>query len=219
VGIILSKISSLGRLRYSFFPNANEMSEIRQKTVSDAELAHEWEEIQQAKKDPKSFKALYDKYFGAVFRFVIKRTADENLTSELCSLVFYKALSQLNFYQYRGVPFSSWLFRIALNEIGQYYRLTNKNRVVSLDDTNLNSIGQETELNYEERYRPALLESLDELNENDLVVIEMRFFEQRPFKEIAEILNITEGNAKMKTYRILEKLKQKLLTKVGPLEF
>jgi RNA polymerase sigma-70 factor (ECF subfamily) len=39
----------------------------------------------------------------------------------------------------------------------------------------------------------------------------MRFFEQRPFKEIAEIAGITESNAKVRTYRILERLKKKML--------
>jgi RNA polymerase sigma-70 factor (ECF subfamily) len=38
----------------------------------------------------------------------------------------------------------------------------------------------------------------------------MRYFEKRPFKEIAEILDITENNAKVKVYRILEKLKVKI---------
>ena len=47
-----------------------------------------------------------------------------------------------------------------------------------------------------------------ELPEDELQLIEMRFFEKRSFKEIGEILEITENNAKVKTYRILEKLKK-----------
>ncbi|MEO1712127.1 MAG: sigma factor-like helix-turn-helix DNA-binding protein [Bacteroidota bacterium] len=39
----------------------------------------------------------------------------------------------------------------------------------------------------------------------------MRFFEKRPFKEIADILGITESNAKVRTYRILDRLKKKIL--------
>jgi RNA polymerase sigma-70 factor (ECF subfamily) len=55
---------------------------------------------------------------------------------------------------------------------------------------------------------------MQQLKEKDMEIIEMRFFEERPFKEIAEILNITESNAKVKTYRILEKMK-KLMKKNG----
>ena len=61
-----------------------------------------------------------------------------------------------------------------------------------------------------ELHRNQLIQLLDDLKETDLQLIELRFFEQRPFKEIAEILDITESNAKVKTYRILERLKKKL---------
>ena len=44
-------------------------------------------------------------------------------------------------------------------------------------------------------------------------LIEMRFFEERPFKEIAEIMNKKESAIKMKVYRILEKLKVSLQKK------
>ena len=43
---------------------------------------------------------------------------------------------------------------------------------------------------------------------NDLLLVEMRYFEQRPFKEVAEIMGITENNAKVKLYRALDRLKK-----------
>jgi len=59
-----------------------------------------------------------------------------------------------------------------------------------------------------EKMRQLLLNSLEDLRENDLQIIEMRFFEQRPFKEIAEILEISESNAKVRTYRVIDRLKK-----------
>ena len=55
---------------------------------------------------------------------------------------------------------------------------------------------------------------IKELPEDELQLIELRFFEKRAFKEIAEILNLTETNAKVKLYRILERVK-KTLTKTS----
>ncbi|MGB1032673.1 MAG: RNA polymerase sigma factor, partial [Flavobacteriales bacterium] len=52
-----------------------------------------------------------------------------------------------------------------------------------------------------------LAKKLTQLSSADFLLIEMRFFEKRPFKEIAEILEITENNAKVKTYRALDRLK------------
>ncbi len=46
------------------------------------------------------------------------------------------------------------------------------------------------------------------LKEDQLQLIEMRFFEKRSFREIGEIVGLTENNAKVKTFRALIKLKQ-----------
>jgi RNA polymerase sigma-70 factor (ECF subfamily) len=54
---------------------------------------------------------------------------------------------------------------------------------------------------------------IKQLPEDDLQMVEMRFFEKRAFKEIAEILNITENNAKVRMYRILERLKKTIVTR------
>ena len=54
---------------------------------------------------------------------------------------------------------------------------------------------------------------INELEASHLDIIELRFFQQMSFKEISEIYNISEANAKMRTYRILEKLKSNWGTK------
>jgi RNA polymerase sigma-70 factor, ECF subfamily len=54
---------------------------------------------------------------------------------------------------------------------------------------------------------PVLLESLEP---KDLELIEMRFFEAKSFKEAADILGITENNAKTRTYRLLEKMRKEV---------
>lgn len=62
---------------------------------------------------------------------------------------------------------------------------------------------EENEIN-----KKRLLKAISELKEADVQLIEMRFFEQRAYKEMGEILAITENNAKVKTFRALDKLKQ-----------
>ena len=48
---------------------------------------------------------------------------------------------------------------------------------------------------------------LSQLNENELQCIVLRFFEKKSFKEIGFAMGLTEVNAKVRTYRILKKLK------------
>jgi RNA polymerase sigma-70 factor (ECF subfamily) len=180
------------------------------KTVSEEAIQLEWQEIQAAQEDPAMFRPLYNRYYEPIFRFIFQRTADETLTADLCSQVFLKAMQRLRNYEFRGVPFSAWLYRIAMNEAAQHFRRRKKNRVVSIEDADLFEMMEEMEEGISEQEKWRLVDALDSLKEKDLELIEMRFFEHRPFKEIAEITGLTEGNAKVKTYRILDRLKKKL---------
>lgn len=183
-------------------------------TVSQETMQAEWLEIQAAQQDSLHFRPLYERYFEPIFRFIHRRTADEHLAADITSQVFLKALQRLENYSFRGVPFSAWLFRIAGNEVAQHYRQAKKNRVVGIDDANLTELLEEMEELDNEKLRILLIQSLDELRDKELEIVELRFFEQRPFKEIAAILNITESNAKVRTYRVLERLKKRILDKV-----
>ena len=51
-----------------------------------------------------------------------------------------------------------------------------------------------------------LVEMLNGLSESELELIELRFFQEMSFKEIAEIYSVSEATAKMRTYRILERI-------------
>lgn len=187
------------------------------KTVSADAMQEEWALIRAAQQNPAAFRPIYDQYFETIFRFIYRRTADQNLSADICSQVFLKALQKLKAYQFKGVPFSAWLYRIASNEVAQHYRDSKKNRVVSIEQTNLGSLVEEIEVNNQEALSHAMIQAIDQLKPDALQLIEMRFFEQRPFKEIADILGLTESNAKVKTYRILERLKKTILqiTKEG----
>jgi len=85
--------------------------EYHNKTVSNEAMQSEWLEIQEAQVSPAKFRPLYDRYYEAIFRFVYRRTADESLSADICAQVFLKALQRIQKYQFKGVPFSAWLYR------------------------------------------------------------------------------------------------------------
>lgn len=180
------------------------------KSVSVEHMQEEWLEVQAAQRDPARFRPLYNRYYEPIFRFIFRRTNQEELTADICSQVFLKALQRLKSYSYKGVPFSAWLYRIASNEVAQHYRATQKNRVVSIEDSSFSDMIDELDEQNTEGLRQQLLATLDTLKDGDLQLIELRFFEQRSFREVAEITGITENNAKVRTYRILERMKKKL---------
>ncbi|MBR9923048.1 MAG: sigma-70 family RNA polymerase sigma factor [Bacteroidetes bacterium] len=186
------------------------------KTISDDALQKEWLEIQAAQADRSAFRPLYDRYFEPLYRYIYRRTGDKTLADDLCSQVFLKAMQRLDKYVFKGVPFSAWLYRIAGNEVAQHFRNTSKNRVVTLEDDALIHMTEETDTEDLGLLRDALIDSLDQIREQDLEIIELRYFEKRPFKEIATILDITESNAKIRTYRVLERIKKRILQKRKP---
>ena len=186
------------------------MSE-NQRTVTRTEMEAEWVEIQAAQRDAARFRPLYERYYEQIFRFVHRRVDREALAAEICSDIFLKAMQKIGSYTFRGVPFSAWLYRIASNEVTQHFRRNAKNRTISTDDVSLGHLAEETAPEENPQRREKLLQCLDGLREKDLQLVEMRFFEQRPFKEIADILDITESNAKVRTYRVLDRLKKRMI--------
>ena len=168
--------------------------------------------IEAAKQNPENFGPLYDKYYKQIFGYVYQRMDCKDTAFDLTAQVFLKALTNIEKYEYKGVPFASWLYRIAQSEVMQLFRTQKKLRTVNADISDLRNICEEVEEEYMEQYKNVLMKIIKDLPEDDLQLVEMRFFEKRQFKEIAEILNLTETNAKVKLYRI-QKKKKKTLTK------
>lgn len=165
-------------------------------------------QVEAAQKNPERFNVLYDKYYKQIFLFVFRRIGSEELTADITSHVFLIALSNIKKYKSRGVPFSAWLFRIAVNGVNEYFRKSKKERTISIEEAEIDQILQEPHLNmHNNEDEKLLLKALSHLNAYDIQFIEMRFFEKRPFAEIADILDMTENNAKTKMYRLLDKLK------------
>ena len=168
--------------------------------------------ILKSQADPEAFRPLYEKYFKRIFLFVHHRVGEKALTADITSQVFLKSLVNINKFSFRGLPFSAWLFRIALNECNDFFRKNKRHRLVTMEegmvDHLYDELTAETRL---EDLRQRLPEILQRLSVNELQIIELRFFEQRPFKEVADILGITETYAKVKVYRILDKMKKLFL--------
>jgi RNA polymerase sigma-70 factor (ECF subfamily) len=187
---------------------------VQEKSSKQNESQDEEFLIRRSQADPEAFRPLYEKYFKRIFLFVLHRVGDRATAGDLTSQVFLKALLHIKRFTFRGLPFSAWLFRIALNECNDYFRKNKRYRIVTLEDANVGHLYEElTADKHLEDLREHLPWILQKLTVDELQIIELRFFEQRPFKEVADIIGITETYAKVRVYRILEKMKKLFLTK------
>ncbi|MEL6654501.1 MAG: sigma-70 family RNA polymerase sigma factor, partial [Bacteroidota bacterium] len=93
-------------------------------------------------------------------------------------------------------------------EVNQHFREVKSKRAISMQSSDIADIMEEVEELPKEDNIQQMLASLQLLRPDELQMIELRFFEKLPFKEIAEIYNITENNAKVRMYRLLGKMKK-----------
>jgi len=178
-----------------------------EKQITDEEVL-----IKAAMKEARDFKPLYDKYFLMIFKYVIKRVCDESDAGEITAIVFSKALANLGKYEFRGVPFGAWLFRIAHNEVIKLLKENSSKRVVRMTTEQLGIMVEEADESNNEEKVKLMIEALKQLPQPEIDLIELRFFEQRSFKEMGNILDLTENNARVKTHRVIKKL-QNIITK------
>jgi RNA polymerase sigma-70 factor (ECF subfamily) len=169
-------------------------------------LTEEYECIIKAQRDAKQFEPLYDKHYVSIWKFIYSRVEDKKDVADLVSNVFASALFNIKKYIPMGYPFSCWLYKIANNEINRYYQLSNKTRLVSIESSGVKQMAAETGKEFSE-FNQVLAVALKYLNLAEMELIQLRFFDDKSFAEIANILDITENNAKVKTYRVLDKLK------------
>lgn len=175
----------------------------------------EKKQIERAKKNAEAFGKLYDKYYSQIFGYILKRVANLEIAQDVTSETFLKALRNLWQFRWRNVPFSCWLYRIANNEIVNYFRkrkggwvsLEKISEPMSSSNPQVEFLEAEDEL---KKHRDFLMaqEKISKLDIKYQEVISLRFFEQKQIKEIAEILGKKEGTIKSLLHRGLEKLKE-----------
>lgn len=183
------------------------VSSIYHKSKDDIKL--ELTQIKKAQNDPGEFAPIYNRYYNEIFIYISRRIDDHDMVADITSKTFTNCLSSLHKFKYMGVPFSAWLYKIAINEVRQFFRYRkNYPRTVCITEADFTDIIQETvdESAYDDAFE-VVPKLLSQLNENELQCIELRFFEKKSFKEIGFMMGLTEVNAKVRTYRILKKLK------------
>jgi len=178
--------------------------------LTKQELLKEYELIKRAQRDKNAFAPLYEKYFVFVFRFVYKRVGDKDLTNDLTSQTFVNAMMHIQKFEFRGVSLSPWLIRIAINEVNKHFRTARKQHHVSIDENQMAQLSDDVDLAHHHASMEQLVEALNELDDNDQQLIELRYFEQLSFKEMSVMYNASEAALKMKVYRLLDRMKKRL---------
>lgn len=161
--------------------------------------------------DDKQLKILFDEivneHKGILFKVARTYCKEDAERQDLVQEILVQVWQSLHRYK-EGYKLTTWLYRVALNVAISFYRkAATREKQLSHIYNPYHPANEPSYLEKEEKL--ALLEKfIDELNELDKALI-LLYLEQKAYKEIAEILGITETNVATKLSRIKVALKQK----------
>jgi len=162
------------------------------------------------KNDPDAFTQIYEEHFDKIYRYVFMRVRTRMEAEDLTQQVFLNALQSISSYKWKGVPFISWLFRIAHNQVIDHHRKVSKVQTTSLevpmastDPDPVDIVEKEIDV---ERVKKAMVGLTDLQRE----VISLRFAGELSTAEAAKVMGKKEGAVKALQHSALAALKRAL---------
>ena len=178
------------------------------------DLHEEQQLVEDAKNNAESFGRLYDYYFPKVYAFVAAKVNGHDDAEDLVSDIFMKVLENLPRYEWRGLPFGAWVFRIARNVLNDYYQKHNRTKVTDIEEAYGVSEPEEKASPHKNAIREELAGKvktvLKDLSEKELTVIQLKFYSELSNREITHVTGLSESNVAVILYRTLQKIKPDL---------
>ena len=174
--------------------------------------------VRRAGTDPRAFGELYDRYYPRILGYVFRITGDYSIACDITSETFLKAWIKIGTFKWRGISISSWFFKIASNELNQYFRKKAYTPHTLLDQSLAGLTAFATGRGGQEPDPGARLEQMEEyrnihamlntLSPDYRKVIALRYFEELSIRQISEILGKREGTIRSLLFRGLGKMKR-----------
>jgi RNA polymerase sigma factor (sigma-70 family) len=162
--------------------------------------------------DPNAFTELYRRHAEDILRYFARRTLDPEAAAELTAETFAAALATRANYTDMGVNGVAWLYGIARNQLGRFFRTQ---RVSAASRRRLGMPERELPAEDYERIedlvdfapiRHAIVEALDTISADQREALQLHVIEGLPYPAVATRLSCTEDNARQRVSRGLRKL-------------
>ncbi len=174
------------------------------------------------KKDQQYFAVLVDRYVPKLTRYIKRRSAATAADIEdLLQNIFIKVYRNINEYD-TSLLFSSWIYRITHNEMIDWYRREKRRSTLSLDDEAHDIISKlmvdedlTTQFSNAEQ-KQYIINTLNTLDEKYKEILLLRFFEDKSYEEIADILKIPAGTVAVRINRAKKQLQKRIQKQLPP---
>lgn len=165
-------------------------------------------------RDEVAFGMIYEQYFDRIFRYVTIRVGNEMEAEDISQQVFLQALKSIDSYKWKGVPFSSWLYRIAHNQVVDYHRKREKYATANLDALpqvadieDDNNPAEMVDIKFDIAQLGAALRKLTPAQQE---VLSLRFTSELPTAEVAKMMGKSEGAVKALQHSAIVALRKAL---------
>lgn len=157
------------------------------------------------------FVQLMETHQKIIFKVCNSFCRNKNYREDLAQEIIYQLWKSYGSYN-ESFKFSTWMYRVALNvAISHYRKETIKQETIPLAES-MEAIKEEPGTSSDsEQNGQQLQRFINELKELDRALV-LLYLEEKPYREIGEILGITETNVATKINRIKDKLKQRFAT-------
>lgn len=155
------------------------------------------------------FAELYEQYLPKVFRYIQYRVNSMQLTEDLTSTTFEKALVNFSRYSSDKAKFSTWIFSIARNVVIDHYRVSQRKQTAPLEEAgevSSKDLSPEEEL-FQGEELARLQGYLAQLQHDEQEIIRLKFVAELNNRQIAKMLGLSESNVGTRLYRAVRKLR------------
>jgi len=164
--------------------------------------------------DKEAFARLYEDHFDRIYRYVALKIRDRTEVEDMTQKVFMKAYESIGSYKLQGFPFSTWLFRIAHNQIVDHIRRETRKPTMSLDE----NLPVASDINLEEEVAQKLemekvIEAARQLTKTQREVISLRFAGGLSISEAAATMGKSEGAIKALQHSAILALRKTLTSR------
>lgn len=158
--------------------------------------------------NPQAFAALVERYERPVFNVAVRMLRNPEDARDVAQTVFLKAYQNLSSYDPR-FKFYSWIYRMAINESLDILRVRGRSTGPVDEQFPADDAGP-TELLGTDQLRGVVLDAVQKLNPEHRAVIVLRYFVDRNYEDMAQILGIEAGTVKSRLYEARQQLKEQL---------
>jgi RNA polymerase sigma-70 factor (ECF subfamily) len=163
-------------------------------------------------RDPVALTQLYEENFDKIYRYIVLKIGDRTEAEDMTQQVFLNALKSISSFKWKGLPFSAWLYRIAHNQVVDYFRKKSKNTTVPLDESLAAGEGDPGMVVERKVEIEQLAMATRGLTRSQQEVISLRFSGELSVAEVARIMGKSEGAIKALQHSAIVALRKVLLT-------